>query len=102
MISETCDLAEFFRNVETRDVLEVIYTAEQEATSAERSLYRPKRCPDADRRACREYVEALKSLIGYLRYNVRLPISEAWLEYFQHAESEISRYRRSPSGTPKS
>jgi hypothetical protein len=99
MISETCDLAEFFRKVETRDLLEMIYTAEQEATSAERSLYHPKGCPEANRKACHDYVEALKSLIGYLRYNVRLPVSEAWLEYFQHAESEIERYRRAP--TPK-
>lgn len=97
MISETCDLAEFFQKAETRDVLEMIYTAEQEATWAERSLYHPKRCGEANRKACREYVEALKSLIGYLRYNVRLPISEAWRVYFQHAETEIERYRRAPT-----
>jgi hypothetical protein len=102
MISEACDLAEFFRNVETRDIQDVIYTAEQEATSAERSLYHPRRCQEANRKDCREYVEALKSLIGYLRYHVRPPISEEWLGYFQHAEMELMRNRRSPKTSPTS
>lgn len=100
MISKACDPAEFFRKVETHDVLEMIYTAEQKATSVERILYHPNRCNTAKRTACREYAEALKSLIGYFRYPIRPPVSETLLEHFQHSETAIERNRASMFDAP--
>lgn len=93
MISESYDLSEFFRNVSLNDISELIFTAEQEATSAERALYHPRRALGASDGTCREYVVGLKSLIGYLRYHMRPPVAEKWRALFHDAEGKLGHVR---------
>lgn len=99
MISESYDLAEFFRSVSFRNSQDLIYNAVQEATGAERHLYRLDR--SRNMAACRDYVNALKSLIDYLRYQTRPPVSEHWLVHFQAMETALRQcgaVRKTPSG----
>ncbi len=98
MISESYDLAEFFEKVSARDTHELIYTAEQEATAAERKLYRPASDTAAPMEVCRDYVAGLKSFIGFLRYYTRTPVDERWLSLFQSAEQSMAR--GGPAGLP--
>lgn len=93
MISESYDLSEFFRKVKLNDPSELILTAEQEATSAERALYHPHRDLGASEGTCRQYVDGLKSLIGYLRYHMRPPVAEKWRALFRDAEGKLGQYR---------
>ncbi len=90
MISESYDLTEFFEKVSAHDTHDLIYTAEQEATAAERSLYRPVSDLATPDEVCREYVAALKSFIGFLRYYTRMPVDERWLPLFQNAEKALA------------
>lgn len=93
MISESYELSEFFRKINPSDKLELIHAAEQEATSAERALYHPRRALGASDGTCREYVEGLKSLIGYLRYHIRPPVAEKWHALFRDAEAKLGQHR---------
>jgi hypothetical protein len=95
LISESYNLSEFFRSVKPTNTLELIYTAEQEATAAERALYHSQPNSGAPESGCREYVEALKSFISYLRCHIRPPVNEKWLPLFQHAEEALAQNRRS-------
>lgn len=86
MISESYDLSEFFENVNLNDTRELIRTAEQEATAAERNLVHPHRNLGTSEGACREYVEGLKLLIAHLRCQLRPSVPGKWLALFQQAE----------------
>jgi hypothetical protein len=71
MISENCSIDEFVETVKGKDTQEVIALAIDEATRADRMVYRTKRsdgpCPNGEA----EYSHDLKTLIGYMRYTVK-------------------------------
>ena len=93
MISESYDVSEFFRKINPSDTLDLIHAAEQEATSAERSIYHPHRDLGASEGKCREYANALKSLIGYLRYPMHPPVEKRYRTLFQDAQVRLRQRR---------
>lgn len=97
MISESCDIKEFFREIAPGDALDLIHAAEKEATAAERRLYKTQKASGNIQTCCREYADALKTLIGYLRYSVKTPVSPKWLPLFQDAQKAFLRAKRRPS-----
>jgi hypothetical protein len=75
MLSSSFDISEFIKKIEGHSEQEIIYLADQEATAAERYLYRHKRCRDGgeDRDGCtnvRQYALFLKDFVIYIRYGV--------------------------------
>ena len=75
MLSSSFDICEFIQKVEGRCDQEMIYLADQEATAAERYLYRrgcrqPDTQADEHCRNARHYAVVLKDLVLYLRYGV--------------------------------
>jgi len=71
MISANCSIREIISKLEDKDYYEMIYLLEKEATEAERQLLRPGNKLYAGRICGSEYVNNLKNLIFYLRYDAR-------------------------------
>lgn len=71
MISPKCDLRQFIEAIQTRDYLEAIGLADQEATEAERLRFRIRGDELENAGNCPRYAELIKGLIQYLRYGVR-------------------------------
>jgi len=94
LISESYDIEEFFRNVKPADLHDLVYTAEREATSAERTLYYSKPHLEVSYKRRREYAEALKAFIAYIQYSVKLKISGNLLILFQTAEQSLIQKRQ--------
>ena len=86
MISENCSLEEFVETVKGKEPWEVIMLAVEEATGAERMVYRSKNKAQ-DRLSCNErYSRHLKRLISLLRYEVKFkrPNDEVYRLYTTH------------------
>jgi hypothetical protein len=71
MISNNCDFTHFVAAIKDKPYHDIIYLADQEATAAERLLFR-KAVNDDERKKCgQRYATILKNLIAYMRSNVR-------------------------------
>lgn len=75
MLSSSFDISEFIRKVEGHSKQDMIYLADQEATAAERYIYKHKKCRQnrSDSDNCRDawnYVVILKDFVQYIRYGV--------------------------------
>jgi hypothetical protein len=79
MISPSCDMEEFVRAVEGKGRLDIIFSAVQEATEAERISCQDRRYPESHREGSREYANTLKELV-YLLRSSSLPRSSSFGE----------------------
>ena len=81
MISSNCDFSNFVAAIKDKPYDDIIYLADQEATAAERLLFR-NNIDDNERQKCgQRYASVLKKLIAYMRSNVRPQQSQD--EYFE-------------------
>ena len=67
MISGSYDFKVFMKSIEKKDLLEVIATADLEATAAWRCAYRQGKCGKASNELPSRYEHALEELIAFLR-----------------------------------
>ena len=75
MLSSSFDISEFIRKVEGHSDQKIILMADEEATAAERYLYRHQGCRNAGRNSeecvnIRKYVSLLKDFVLYIRHGV--------------------------------
>ncbi|MBW2481904.1 MAG: hypothetical protein JRF38_18090 [Deltaproteobacteria bacterium] len=71
MISNNCDFSNFVAAIKDKPYDDIIYLADQEATAAERLLFR-NGVTDNERKKCgQRYASILKTFIAYMRSNVR-------------------------------
>jgi hypothetical protein len=75
MLSSSFDISEFIKKVEGHSEQEIIYLADQEATAAERYLYKHRRCRNGGEDAddcinVRQYAIFLKDFVIYIRHGV--------------------------------
>ena len=82
MVSATFDFKAFIDSIENRRFSEILYLVEQEATAAERLLYRQKIPPTDYANPSVQYVHTLKKFLEFMRFNIK-PV-----------KSERERYRR--------
>lgn len=68
MLSSSFDIHEFIDKVKGHSDKEIIYMADQEATAAERALYRS--APSSDNDPANSYVMMLKDIVLYMRHGV--------------------------------
>ena len=68
MLSSSFDIHEFIDKVRGRSNKEIVYMADQEATAAERALYRSAQSGDND--PANSYVMILKDIVLYMRHGV--------------------------------
>ncbi len=71
MISTDCDFSHFVAAIKDKPYDDIIYLADQEATAAERLLFRNNVANDERRKCGQRYATILKRLIAYMRSNVR-------------------------------
>jgi hypothetical protein len=71
MISANCDFSHFVAAIKDKPYDDIIYLADQEATAAERLLFRNDVASDERRKCGQRYATILKRLIAYMRSNVR-------------------------------
>ncbi len=71
MIASDCNVETFLKSLDGKDLMDLIYTAEREAVSAERMLYRRKKAPDVQETCGKEYAALLKHFICFMRYGCR-------------------------------
>ncbi len=71
MTASDCNVETFLRSLNGKDLLDLIYAAEQEAVSAERSLYHRAADPERREKCGREYAGLLKHFICFVRYGCR-------------------------------
>lgn len=69
MLSSSFDICEFIDKVKDHSEQEIIYLADQEATEAERSLY--KHGHKGNNEDARSYVMLLKDIVLYMRHGVQ-------------------------------
>lgn len=69
MLSSSFDICEFIDKVKGHSGQEIIFMADQEATEAERHLY--KKYPDNHLEYARTYVTLLKDVVLYMRHGIR-------------------------------
>ena len=81
MISSDCDFSDFVAAIKDKPYQDIIYLADQEATAAERLLYRNGVNGDQKKLCGKKYASILKDLVSYMRYDIRLKNSEN--EYFE-------------------
>ena len=99
MISSSCSIREFADALQGKDYLEIIYIAEQEATEAERSLYRPKTAKSFRQNGGEKYANLLKDFIFYIRYGVKTPaISDSDFQMFRSLRKGILKSRAKHCG----
>jgi hypothetical protein len=91
MISNSCRLRDFIDATREKDLQEVIYLADREATEAERLYYRAD-VDDARRAACgRRYARRLKHLITFMRYGLRpSEVSREDIELFAGVRAHLA------------
>ena len=71
MISTNCDFSDFVAAIKDKPYHDIIYLADQEATAAERLLYRND-VEDVEKKKCgQKYAAILKDLVSYMRYSIR-------------------------------
>ncbi len=71
MISTNCDFSHFVAAIKDKPYDDIIYLADQEATAAERLLFRNNVENDERKKCGQRYASILKKLIAYMRSNVR-------------------------------
>ena len=71
MISSNCDFSHFVAAIKDKSYHDIIYLADQEATAAERLLFRNATNNDERKKCGQRYASILKQLIAYMRSNVR-------------------------------
>jgi hypothetical protein len=71
MISNNCDFSSFVAAIKDKPYDDIIYLADQEATAAERLLFRNSVANDERKKCGQRYATILKKLIAYMRSNVR-------------------------------
>ncbi|MGD8990250.1 MAG: hypothetical protein PVI00_02220 [Desulfobacterales bacterium] len=71
MISNNCDFSHFVAAIKDKPYEDIIYLADQEATAAERFLFRHNVASDERKKCGQRYAAILKKLIAYMRSNVR-------------------------------
>jgi hypothetical protein len=71
MISNNCDFSHFVAAIKDKPYDDIIYLADQEATAAERLLFRNDVASDERKKCGQRYAAILKKLIAYMRSNVR-------------------------------
>jgi hypothetical protein len=81
MISSDCDFSHFVATIKDKPFDDIIYLADQEATAAERLLFRSGVNNDERKKCGKKYASILKELIAYMRSHVRPQKSEN--EYFE-------------------
>jgi hypothetical protein len=68
MLSNSFDFSEFIEKVRGHSYHDIICLADQEATEAERFIY--KKCRQASCRDLRDYALTLKDFVTFMRYGV--------------------------------
>lgn len=88
MISQNCDFKMFIEAVKSKDHMEVIYLAEQEATEAERLSFQSHSNPEEIQKCGQEYSGLLKGLIQYLKYSIKpkLPEGHDYKSFFSSGD----------------
>jgi ssDNA-binding Zn-finger/Zn-ribbon topoisomerase 1 len=76
MISPTCDFKLFMKTIKSKDIMEVVYLTEQEATKAERLALKPESNPKQRQKCSDEYSVLLKGFIKYIRFAVKPKLPE--------------------------
>ena len=71
MISTNCDFSHFVAAIKDKPYDDIIYLADQEATAAERLLFRNSADNNERKKCGQRYASILKKLIAYMRSNVR-------------------------------
>jgi hypothetical protein len=71
MISSNCDFSHFVAAVKDKSYHDIIYLADQEATAAERLLFRNGVNSNERKKCGQRYASILKTFISYMRSNVR-------------------------------
>ena len=85
MLSSSFDICEFMDKVKGHSGQEIIIMADQEATEAERHLY--KQSPEESREYARAYVAQLKDVVLYMRHGIRTQaVRQIELPVFDSAE----------------
>jgi hypothetical protein len=86
MISENCSINEFVESVKGKETWEVLTLAVEEATRADRMVFRTRRYPGEGTACDQAYSRHLKRLINYLRFTVkpRRPDDVAYCLYVSH------------------
>lgn len=75
MISDDCEIKEFFEAVRGKPIREAILLANQEATHAQRVQLFLRSKQDSQKLKCSKYPDILKEFIRYLRYAAKPKIS---------------------------
>jgi hypothetical protein len=94
MISINCDINDFIEAIKDKDLNDIIYLADVEATAAERCRWR-KLLPPEDKQTCGAvYAGKLKDLVSYLRYATR-PKGQKYshLKLFETIEKNLEKKR---------
>jgi predicted nucleotidyltransferase component of viral defense system len=87
-------LLRFIQAIQDKDYLDIIHFADQEATKAERDLYRRK----GESTEPKEYAEMLKDLIFYIRYGVKPQnIGNAEFQLFRSVCEDLAKRRETRS-----
>jgi hypothetical protein len=81
MISTNCDFSYFVAAIKDKPYDDIIYLADQEATAAERLLFRNDVNNDERKKCGQRYASILKEFISYMRSNIRPQKGET--EYFE-------------------
>jgi len=71
MIAPDCNVETFLRSMEGKDLMDLLYTAEQEAVRAERLLYSRNAGPKSRETCGGRYATLLKHFIWFMRYGCR-------------------------------
>lgn len=105
MVSGTFDFTAFIDSIENRRFSEIVYLVEQEATSAERSLYRRKIPLKDIGNPSVQYVRTLKKFLEFVRFEIK-PVKSEKERYhkFQKALHSLRSqnpmaYRRLPQNS---
>jgi hypothetical protein len=71
MISNNCSFSDFVATIKDKSYDDIIYLADQEATAAERLLYRRVAADDLKKICGQEYASILKDFIAFMRCDIR-------------------------------
>jgi hypothetical protein len=93
MIASDCSMEAFLKTLNGTDYKDLLYTAEKEAVSAERLLYRGNVDPTRRETCGREYVQLLKHFICYMRYGCRpRGIEQTIFDQFRAIRERVARH----------
>ena len=98
MISQNCDFEEFIEAIKSQDHMEIVYLAEQEATQAERFMFRSQSDPEEIQKCAKEYSALLKKFIQYIKYDVKpkLPAGHEYQAFAAISENLQAKTQKLP------